>query len=43
MEKMLFKDEINQSGYFGVLETASEIEQALALSCNIMTGGEESN
>lgn len=28
--KILFKDVINQSGYFGVLETTTEIEQALA-------------
>ena len=28
--KILFKDVINQSGYFGILETTTEIEQALA-------------
>jgi len=42
-EKIFFKDKISQSGYFGILETVTEIEQALALSCSTTTRGEESN
>lgn len=43
MKTILFKDEINQTGYFSVLETANFIEQALALSQSITTRKEESN
>lgn len=42
MKKLLFKDEINQSGYVGVLETARDIEQALALSCSTTSRGKKS-
>lgn len=43
MKKILFKDEINWSGYVGALETAPDIEQTLALSCSTKTRGKESN
>lgn len=37
MKTILFKDEINQTGYFSVLETDNFIEQVLALSQSITT------
>jgi len=43
MKTVLFKEEMNQSGYFGLLETSSFIEQVLSLSHSVTTRGQESN